>query len=434
MTLLPSLEQLVPEDHPVRRLGRVLDLGFVHELVRDSYCQDNGRPSIDPEVVIRLFLLQALHGIGSVRELMREVQVNLAYRWFIGYRVDERLPDHSTLSRALDRLGDEVFNGLFERSIAQCRASGLVEGRVLHVDATTIRADLDANRVDKPDSSDRDARFGRFPGGRIKPGYKQHTVADGRKRVVLGLAVTPGDVQEHDEAVGLVDEAVARLGKPPEAVCADKAYGSGANASAMEERGIRLVSPPQKPKTYTGSRYFTTEAFIYDEDQDRFTCPAGKPLAYVATEPKRGRRIYHARRGDCRVCPLKSQCTISDRRHLKVTRYHASLIRLRADSKTASFKKLYASRAPVIEGVFAESKQWHSLGRAWRRSLSKMRVQCLLVATVINFKRLTGVLDLLLSLIDGLRTIVSLLRAILTNNVHEYRPMVVTNYAAPQPS
>jgi transposase len=186
MTLLPSLEQLVPEDHYVRRLDRVLDLRFVHEAVRDKYCQDNGRPSLDPEVAIRLFLIQALRGIRSVRELMREVQVNLAYRWFIGYRLEDALPDHSTLSRVLDRLGDEFFDDLFKRSVEQCRRGGLIEGKVLHVDATTIRADLDANRVDEPGSPDRDARFGHFPDGTLKPGYKQHTVADGKKRVVLG--------------------------------------------------------------------------------------------------------------------------------------------------------------------------------------------------------------------------------------------------------
>jgi len=365
-----------------------------------------------------------------VRELMRQVQVNLAYRWFIGYELDEALPDHSTLSKVLDRLGDEVFDGLFERSIAQCRQSGLIEGRVLHVDATTIRADLDRNKVKCSDSADPDARFGHFPGGDIKPGYKQHTVADGRKRVVLGLSVTPGDVQEHDEAVGLVDEAVSRLGTSPEVVCADGAYGSGANASAMEERKIRLVSPPQKPRTYTGSRYFTTEEFVYDEETDVFTCPSGKRLVYVATEPKRGRRVYRARRSDCRVCPLKSRCTISERRHLKVTRYHASLVRLRADSKTDDFRKLYALRAPVIEGVFAEAKQWHGLGRARRRGLSKMKVQCLLVATVINFKRLMGVWSSFLTLFRVWRTLVRRLRAVLTDITPTNRLILETSLAA----
>jgi transposase len=388
MTLLPSLEVMVPEDHQLRRLDRVLDLSFVHEAVRDKYCADNGRPSIDPEVVIRLFLIQALYRYESVRRLMREVQVNLAYRWFIGYRLDESLPDHSTLSKALDRFGSEVFDELFAGSVSQCQASGLIEGQVLHLDATTIRADLSADRVNQVDSPDGDARFGRFPGGKIEPGYKQHTVADGKKRVVLDVSVTAANVSEHDEVVELVDRAIARLGESPAAVCADSAYASGANAYELESRGIRLVSPPPKATTRAGGQYFSIERFSYDEAKDRFTCPGGKVLSYVRTEQARGRREYRAHRTDCGHCSLKPQCTRSVRRHLKVTRYHASLVRLRADSETESFKRLYRSRAPVIEGVFAESKQWHGLGRAWRRGLSKMKVQSLLVAAVVNFKRL----------------------------------------------
>jgi len=417
MTLLPPLESFIPEDHYLRKLNRVLDLGFVHDLVREKYCQDNGRPSIDPEVVIRLFLIQAIEGIPHVRDLMRQVQVNLAYRWFIGYELEEQLPDHSTLSKVLDRFGDKVFDELFEGSVSQCKRSGLIDGRVLHVDATTIRADIERNRVNKPDSGDKDARFGRFPDGTKRPGYKQHTVADGRSRVVLGLSVTPANVSEHDEAVNVIDDAVSRLDKPPEAVCADAAYASGKNASAMEDRGLRLVSPPSKPRTYTKDRYYTVEEFIYDEENDRFSCPSGKQLKYVRTEKQRGRKIYRARRTDCRNCPLKSQCTQGKRRELKVTCNHASLVRLRADSKTDSFKELYRSRAPVIEGVFAEGKQWHSLGRAWRRGLSKMRVQCLLVGAVLNFKRLMGVLGSLLAMFsmlnDYLRRFWSLLTAFL---------------------
>jgi len=405
LTLLPPLESFVPQDHYLRKLDRVLDLSFVHEAVRDRYCPDNGRPSIDPEVIIRLFLIQALEGISHVRELMRQVQVNLACRWFIGYELDERLPDHSTLSRALSRFGDEVFNELFQRSIGCCQSSGLIEGKVLHVDATTIRADLDANRVNKPDSPDGDARFGRFSDGKLRPSYKQHTVADGTRRVVLDVSVTSGDRSEHDEAVGLVDRAVTRLGKVPEAVCADGAYGSGSNAYEMEMRGIRLVAPPPKATTRAGEGYFTIEQFTYDEEHDRFTCPSGKVLKYIRTEKRRGRREYRARRSDCRQCPLKSQCTISDRRHLKVTRHHSSLIRLRADSNTDDFKKIYRSRAPVIEGVFAEAKQWHSLGRAWRRGLVKMRVQCLLIASILNLKRVIacgGPFSALISLLGTL--------------------------------
>ena len=139
---------------------------------------------------------------------MRQVQVNLAYRWFIGYELEEKLPDHSTLSKALDRFGDEVFNELFERSIAQCKRSGLIEGRVLHIDATTIRADIERERVRQPDSPDADARYGKFSGKRIVPGYKQHTIADGDSRVVLGVTETPSNGAESDEAPGVIDEAI----------------------------------------------------------------------------------------------------------------------------------------------------------------------------------------------------------------------------------
>jgi len=420
MILLPSLEQFIPEDHYLRKINRVLDLSFVHDSVADKYCQNNGRPSIDPEVVVRLFLLQAIEGIGSVRRLMQRAHVDLAYRWFIGYRVDEKLPDHSTLSRALDRFGDVVFNKLFVMSVSQCQESGLIEGKVLHLDATTIRADLDGDRVNQPDSPDKDARFGRFPGGKVKPGYKQHTLADGRKRVVVGVTVTPANSADDSTMNEMIDDVSEHLGSSPDTICADAAYGSGHNAHSTEERDIRLVSPPQKPKTYTGDKYFTVEDFEFDEASDKFICPAGNDLKYVRTEKERGRRIYHAKRSDCRACGLRSQCTKSERRAVKVTRYHGSLVRLRADSKTDSFKQLYRQRSPVIEGVFAEAKQWHGLGRAWRRGLTKMRVQCLLIAAVINYKRLGVASGDLFGLKSLLETTIASIRALLRTFEHDY--------------
>lgn len=389
MMLLPPMESFIPEDYRLRKLNRVLDLSFIHESVKDRYCQDNGRPSIDPEVVIRLFLLQAMEGIRSVRELMREVQVNLGYRWFIGYSLEEKLPDHSTLSKALDRFGDEVFNNLFERSIAQCKASGLIEGRVLHVDATTIRADLNGDKVGKVDSPDPDARYGHFPDGKNRPGYKQHVIVDERSRVVVGMVVTPADRYEGKQVEDLVDEATARLGKPPAVVCGDTAYGSGHNRAALEDQGVRLISPP-KPITFVKGDNYTVEDFQYDEKEDEFICPAGARLRRETGKAGRpDQRRYGASRRVCRVCSLKGRCTTSSCRHIKVGENHGALVRLRADSKTESFKRLYRMRAPTVEGVFAEEKQWHGLRRAWRRGLSNMRIQCLLVAAVINFKRLT---------------------------------------------
>jgi transposase len=393
MVLLPPLEEYIPSDHRLKRLNRVLDLSFVHEAVRERYCQNNGRPSIDPEVVMRLFLLQAIEHIVEVRELMRQVEVNLAYRWFIGYELDEKLPDHSTLSKALDRFGDGVFNELFSRSIAQCQKSDLIEGKVLHVDATTIRADIDKNKVEQAESSDKDARYGRFADGTIQPGYKQQTVVDDQHRVVVGLEVFAANRAEGVDAVRIVDAVREEVGLCPEVVCADGAYGSGANRAAFEERGMRLVSPPPQAVTYTGSDYFTVEAFAYQEREDVFVCPAGKTLAYVGgVKARPHQRCYRAGKKVCGQCSLKGRCTQAPRRQLKVGVHHAALIRLRADSKREDFQQLYRTRAPGIEGVFAEAKQRHGLRRAWRRGLTKMRIQCLLIAAVINFKRLITLL------------------------------------------
>jgi hypothetical protein len=257
------------------------------------------------------------------------------------------------------------------------------------VDATTIRADLDANRVNQADSPDPDARFGHFPDGTLKPGYKQHTVVDGKKGVVLGVSVSPANKPDDTGFAPMLDEVAERLGEVPVVVCADGAYGSGRNRAALEERGIRLVSPPAKPITYTGDEYFTVEAFEYDEAKDEFVCPAGERLQFIDNDPERpDRRRYRAWRSCCKVCELKAKCTCSPRRQLKVGTYHAALIRLRADSKTESFHQFYRSRAPVAEGVFAEGKQWHGLRRARRRGRSKMLVQSLIVMTVLNLKRL----------------------------------------------
>jgi len=390
-------------------LDAVLDLTFIHEAVRDRYCQDNGRPSIDPEVVMRLFILQALENVRSVRKLMIDVSVNLAYRWFIGYSLEEALPDHSTLSRALDRFGNEVFDALFQRSIAQCQASGLIEGKVMHLDATLIRADLDKDKAEQPGCSDPDARFGRQKGA---PGYKQQTVADGRARVVVAVDVMPANEHDTERAMATIDQAMMRTGARPEAVCADAAYANGANATAMEARDVRFVSPPQRVRRTDDDR-FTTDDFVYNTDRDVYICPAQQELVYIGTEVSHAhRRRYRAPVGVCPFCPLRLCCTTSKRRVLHVSPHHDALARLRADAQSDSFRQLYRKRAPVIEGVFGEAKEWHGLRRAARRGLSNMLLQSLLVAAVLNMKRLMaansptmGLLSVMLTLHKTVRRI-----------------------------
>ncbi len=135
-----SLDALVPDDHPVRQLSEAIDLRFLYEETKTFYSHE-GRPSVDPVVLFKLYLVAYFFGIASERRLMKEVQVNLAYRWFVGYDLEEDLPDHSVLTKARARFPESLFAGIFARVLGLCRARGLISGDMHLVDSSLIHAD-----------------------------------------------------------------------------------------------------------------------------------------------------------------------------------------------------------------------------------------------------------------------------------------------------
>jgi len=137
-----SLRQLVPDDHILARVDRVLDLSWLRVEVSDLYCTTHGRPGIDPKVAVRLMLAGFLLGIVHDRRLMREAHVNLAIRWFTGYGLQETLPDHSSLTRIRQRWGDARFRRIFERTVQACVMAKIAKGEIVHVDASLIRANV----------------------------------------------------------------------------------------------------------------------------------------------------------------------------------------------------------------------------------------------------------------------------------------------------
>ena len=136
------LSSLIPDDHILKQVDKVLDLSWIRGEITDLYCSNNGRPSIDPESALRLMLAGFFEGIVYDRNLMRQAQVNLAIRWFAGYRLDEKLPDHSSLTKIRQRWGAERFKKIFLKTVQSCIDAGLVNGETVHVDATLIRADV----------------------------------------------------------------------------------------------------------------------------------------------------------------------------------------------------------------------------------------------------------------------------------------------------
>jgi len=410
-----TLSQYIPEDHILKRVHAVLDLSWLGEEVKALYSEDNGRPCIDPERAVRLMLAGFFHGVVHDRKLLREAQVNIAYRWFAGYELDEALPDHSSLTRIRQRWGEERFRAIFERSVAQCVQAGLVGGEILHVDASLIRADVSwrslvqqhvskvlaeneaaeqepesAGKPKQVSATDPDASLAKMNAGqRLEPSYKQHTAVDDRGQVIVDVAVTTGEASESQQLPQQLARVAQQLGQLPRVVTGDRGYASSANYAALEELGVAALIPPRPERV--PRRGLPLRRFAYDAHHDRVRCPAGKHLLRMA----RGRDgwFYRARPADCRRCPRRGECVPATARSRSVCimdGYPALLRARRRKERGGSESMVEASRRHrwQVEGVHGEAKTQHGLRRAVRRGLSNVRIQAYLTAVVINLKRL----------------------------------------------
>ena len=417
------LRDLIPEDHILKRVHAVLDLAWLRHEVRDCYCDDNGRPSIDPEAAVRLMLAGFFQGIVHDRKLMREAQVNLAIRWFAGYRLDEKLPDHSSLTRLRQRWGPERFRRVFQKTVDACVKAGLVDVDTVHVDATLIRADVSWGSVIEVHAakvlSENPEDGGPDKGGRPKkvsttdpeatmttsrkdqkmaPSYKQHTAVDDKGGVIVDVAVTTG---ESSEGKGLLEQLArveANTTQTVKTVTADSSYAHAANYEALEGRGIEAVIPPQRqPRT---NKPMPLMRFRYDERNALVRCPAGRKLRRSCRTEKGW--MYRARVKDCRGCPNRSRCltrSVTARQVLIVDGY-AALLRARRKRRRwedATVGK-YVRHRWRVEGVHGVAKTQHGLRRAARRGLANVRIQSYLTAAVMNLKRLAALLSWLFRL------------------------------------
>jgi transposase len=429
-----SLRKLIPGDHILARVNKVLDLSWLREEVKDCYCEDNGRPSIDPEAAVRLMLAGFFHRITHDRALMREAQVNLAIRWFAGYKLDETLPDHSSLTRIRQRWGRERFKKIFKKTVECCVKAGLVDGKTVHLDATLIRADVSwesltedwtqaviaQNAQENPKEQkdpDSDKASPPNPGGcggksgkpkkrsttdpdatlttsrkdfRMEPSYKQHTAVDDKAGVILDVHVTTGETNEGNEMPSAIERVEETTGVQIEAITADGAYAHAVNYQILEDLKIDAIIPPQNKGKDRGN--VSSARFKYDPRNKTARCPKGKTLH----RSSRGRNgwLYRATSQDCKNCPLRPRCvpsTAKVRTVLIVDGYDALLRARRRRMRWGDFERnLYSRHRWRVEGAHAEAKNRHSLGRAVRRGLANVAIQAYLAAAAMNLKRLAA--------------------------------------------
>lgn len=404
-----SLRDLIPDDHVLARVDRVLDLGWLRAEVAEYYAAGSGRPGIDPEAAVRLMLAGLLLGIVHDRRLMREAAVNLAIRWFAGYGLAEALPDHSSLTRIRQRWGAERFRRIFTRTVEACVAAGVAKGEVVHIDSSLVRADVSWEAIARRHAeavevangpvepvcrTDPDASLAtNNRARRVEPAYKQHTAVDAAAGVVLDVAVTTGAQHDTKAVEAQLDAIQATTGVPIGIATMDASYAITRVFAALEKRDIEAVIPTKAerpPKRGT----IPVRRFKLDARHRLVRCPAGKVLRPHGVPDSDGFQHYRARIPDCEPCRLRAVCfsTTMRRRAILLHKDYPAL--LRARRKYARWgpreRALYHRHRGLVEGVHGEAKTWHGLARAVRRGLANMQIQAFLTAAVINLKRLAA--------------------------------------------
>ena len=409
-----NLERRIPAGHLLRRINPVVTriLGELRGKLSPFY-SDIGRPSIDPELMIRMLIVGYCYGIRFERKLCEEVELHLAYRWFCRLDLDDKVPDHSTFS--VNRHGrfrdSDILRHAFEAVVRACMDAGLVKGEGFAVDASVIEADasryhgkapdeigwaeperqtravkeylaaLDVDAQSNPDRkppklispSDPCSAWTAKANKRVQFGYGLNYLIDIANAVIVDVEATPA--RTYDEVAAtrtMITRTEQRLGLKAKRLVADTAYGTGKFLGWLIEAGI-TPHIPVWDKSSRDDGTFSRADFTFDSDRNLYVCPAGKLLTTTGSVGADHVVRYRARRRDCRVCPLKPQCcpNASSR---KVTRDQNEEARdhARALMGTTEFATSRDERKKV-EMRFAHLKTHHRFERLRLRGLSGAR-------------------------------------------------------------
>ena len=423
------LDEAVPDDHLVRAIASVLDLSWVHKELAPYY-STTGRPSIDPVLMIRMMIVGYVFAIRSERALCRDVQVNLAYRWFCGLSIEDKIPDHSAFSRARnERFRDgDLFLRVFERVVEACIAAGLVGGEGFAVDASLIVADANKQRSipgkdwDKnraPEKASRavkeylatldDAAFGassdkvpkfispsdpaaQWTGAMRGPAffaYSDNYLIDVKCGIILGAKASRAIRQaEVGASQTMVERTEQRFGIKPKWLAGDTAYGSGKNLNwLVNDKDIKPHIPViDKSKREDGT--FSREDFTFDKQRNVYVCPAGKLLSTTGTVIDGETLRYLASTSDCRGCSLKVQCCPkAPFRTIPRSIYEEARDVARALAKTKAFEQSRRERKRV-EMLFAHLKRILRLVRLRLRGPHGAQFEFTLAAVAQSLRRL----------------------------------------------
>jgi transposase len=397
------------------------------ELVRADlapFYSHTGCPSVDPELMVRMRLIGYCSSIRSERRLCREVELNLACRWFCRLGLEDQVPHHSTFS--VNRHGrfraSDVLRQVFESIVRRCMATGLVAGEGFALDASVIEAHAsrcqrveggevawtDAQRASRPvraylaalDGEHAPTNPERKPKalspaawttrGRHKVmfGYSLNYLIDLANAIIVDVEATPTRIsKEVDATATMLERTVARFALAPDHLAADVAYGTGAMLGWLVGHGIDPHIPVWDQSEVSANGKFPRADFAYDHARDLYICPGGKELKTSGTVHDGTTIKYLAKRSDCAVCPLKRHCTTGLERRLARDVHQDARDYAQALMQTEAYRVSRSARKK-IETLFGDAKHNLALVRLRLRGLSGARDEFLLTAAVQNLKRL----------------------------------------------
>lgn len=430
------IEDLVPANHLLRRVENAVDFSFVRDEVRELYCEDNGRPSVDPVTLVKLCVINYLYGYNSMRRTIKECEVNMAHRWFIGYDIMEAIPHFTTFGKNYKRRfeGTDIFERIFTRVLSTAIEKGLVDPSAVFIDGTHIKANANTHKnykkmvekearsydelLRKEINEDREAHgkksfkddddqdppaqkeitvsksdpeSGLFHKGEHRKcfAYNAQTACD-KHGWVIAATVDLGN--KHDSAVfeDIYNKVKETTGKP-ESVVIDAGYKIPYIAKTLIEDGVAPHMPYKRPMTKQG--FFYKNDYVYDEYYDCYICPCDQIISYSTTN-REAYREYKSDSEICKTCPSRSKCTQSANCQKVIVRHlwQGYLDEAEENRFTDKGKALYAKRKETIERVFADGKEKHGLRFTRMNGLAKVKTQVLLTFMVMNLKKLAKLL------------------------------------------
>lgn len=445
-------DDLVPQDHLLRIIDKAIDWSFIYDLVRDKYSPDQGRPSIDPVTLIKIPLIQYLYGIKSMRQTIKEIEVNVAFRWFLGLELYDKVPHFSTFGKNYSRRfeGTDLFEQIFQHILEECYRFKLVDPTEVFVDATHVKARANNKKMQKriahqealfyeemlrkEITSDR-AAHGKKPlkdkdddnnssgssGGNDKfEDYTDDVPLDGKtikcsttdpesgwfrkgehKHVFAYGIETACDKNgwilgfdvnpgnEHDSRTFKgLYDKLQDIGM--EKCVVDAGYKTPAIAKLLLDDGVKPVFPYKRPQTKEG--FFKKYEYVYDEYNDCYICPNDQILKYSTTN-RDGYKEYKSCSHICKNCEFLGQCTAS-KNHVKVVNRHVWEEYMEACEdirQTLGMKELYSHRKETIERIFGTAKENHGFRYTQMYGKARMTMKVALTFACMNLKKLAKI-------------------------------------------